>query len=56
MMGLSKFAIMVSEDVNHENSKIIELFNKILNNMFKFILVVGIPYFIYLLSQFTANF
>ncbi|WP_170169162.1 hypothetical protein [Mesobacillus subterraneus] len=42
------------EDVNKEDSVIIEMFESIVQFLFKIILVAGVPFMTYVLLQFTG--
>ncbi|WP_170289620.1 hypothetical protein [Cytobacillus depressus] len=48
-MSISRLAAAFLEDVNDEDSVIINFFQRILNGMYKMILLFGIPYMAYLL-------
>jgi hypothetical protein len=56
MKRLITFTGMFVEDVNKEDSVIIDLFGNILNFLFKMFLVVGVPFFIYVLLKFAGLF
>ena len=48
-MNISRLAAAIREDVNREDSTIIDSFAMILNGLFKIILFCGVPYIAYLL-------
>ncbi|MDQ0411982.1 MULTISPECIES: hypothetical protein [Mesobacillus] len=56
MKAIVTFTEMFVKDVNKENSVIVELFGRIVNVLFKIFLSAGIPYFIYLLLEFSNRF
>jgi hypothetical protein len=56
MERLNTFAGMFLEDVNKEDSVIIELFGNIVNFLFNMFLAVGVPFSIYVLLKFACLF
>jgi hypothetical protein len=56
MERLNTFAEMFVEDVNKEDSVIIDLFGNIVNFLFKLVLAVSLPGSIYVLLKFTGLF
>ncbi|MEH7441541.1 hypothetical protein V7201_04310 [Bacillus sp. JJ1122] len=52
MERLGTLAEMFVEDVNKDDSAVLELFENILNFLYKFLLVAGIPFLLYVLLQF----
>jgi hypothetical protein len=56
MERLGSLAEQFVEDVNKENSSILSLYEDIVHSLFKMILAAGIPFFVYVLLQFTALF
>lgn len=56
MERLGNLAGIFIEDVNKEDSAILDLFDMILNFLFKTILVAGVPFFLYVLIQFAGLF
>lgn len=56
MEKVNTFAGMFLEDVNKEDSVIIELFGNIVNFLFKTFLAVGVPFSIYVLLKFNGFF
>jgi len=54
MERLGNLAAIFVEDVNKEDSMIIELFGTIVNFLFKFLLWAGIPFFVYVLLEFAG--
>lgn len=53
MERLGALAEMFVKDLNKEESVVLELFENILDFLFKMILVAGIPFLLYVLLQFT---
>lgn len=53
MVNMANFAERFVEDVNHEESMIIELFGTIVNFLSKSLLWAGIPFVIYVLLEFA---
>lgn len=53
MERLGALAEMFVKDVNKEESAVLELFENILDFLFKMILVAGIPFLLYVLLLFT---
>ncbi|MBY0122735.1 hypothetical protein [Bacillus sp. S/N-304-OC-R1] len=51
-MKISSLAAAIKEDVNQDDSVIINSFGKILNVLFKFTLFLCVPYMAYLLFLF----
>ncbi|MEH7389854.1 hypothetical protein [Bacillus sp. JJ1474] len=51
-MSISRFAAVIKEDVNNEESIIIKSYSQVLKVMFKIILFLGVPYIAYLLFIF----
>ena len=56
MTKIGSLAELFIEDVNKEDSAIIGLFGKIVNDLFKVFFFAGIPFFIYVLFQFANVF
>ncbi|MGV2938582.1 hypothetical protein AB5I83_03250 [Mesobacillus sp. LC4] len=56
MERLGILAEMFVEDVNKENSMVVELFGSIVNFLFKAVLVLGIPFLAYVLIEFAGLF
>lgn len=56
MERLGNLAEMFVEDVNKENSMVVELFGNVVNFLFKAILVSGIPFLAYVLFEFAGLF
>jgi len=56
MERLGTLAGMFVKDVNKEESVVLELFENILDFLFKMILVAGIPFLLYVLLQFSNLF
>lgn len=52
MERLGTLAEMFVEDVNKDDSAVLELFESILNFLFNIFLVTGIPFLLYVLLQF----
>lgn len=53
MVNMAKFAERFVEDVNNEESMIIELFGTIVNFLFKSLLWAGTPFVVYVLLEFA---
>ena len=51
-MSISRLAAAIKEDVNNEDSIIINSYGLVLKGMFKIILFLGVPYIAYLLFMF----
>jgi hypothetical protein len=56
MERLGSLAELFIEDVNQENSMVVELFGNIVNFLFKAVLVSGIPFLAYVLFEFAGVF
>lgn len=56
MERIGTLADLFIEDVNKENSTIINFFNIIVNSLFKVFSIAGIPFFLYVLIQFANKF
>lgn len=56
MEKLSTLAEMFVEDVNKEDSMIVNLFGGIVNTLFKGFVVAGIPFLLYVLVEFAGLF
>ncbi len=56
MKRLSTLTAAIKEDVNNDESLILEQYDRLLKNMFVLILYLGIPFTIYLIFQFTQLF
>ncbi|WLR56734.1 hypothetical protein LC048_07590 [Mesobacillus subterraneus] len=56
MQRLGILAAMFVEDVNNEDSVVVELYGNIVNNLFKVFQLVGIPFLIYVLLEFADFF
>jgi hypothetical protein len=56
MERLGNLAAMFVEDVNKEDSMIIELFGTFVNFLFKILLWAGIPFLVYVLLEFAGLF
>ena len=56
MEKMAAFAELFVEDVNKEDSMIIELFGNIVNFLFKTLQWAGIPFVIYVLFEFAGLF
>lgn len=56
MEKINTFAGMFLEDVNKEDSVIIELYGNIVNFLFQMFLAVGVPFSIYVLLKFAGFF
>ena len=54
MEKLETLANLFVEDVNKEDSVILEAFGRIVNFLFNSLLFVGIPFFLYVLLQFAT--
>ncbi|MFO1444752.1 hypothetical protein KDN24_16400 [Bacillus sp. Bva_UNVM-123] len=55
MNSISRLAAAFKEDVNNEESMFVQYIYKMLNNMFKLIILFGIPFVIYLLFQLSKS-
>ncbi|MBS4190894.1 hypothetical protein KHA94_11940 [Bacillus sp. FJAT-49705] len=53
MTKLSSLAAVISEDLNKEESLIIQFYGQFLNGLYKVVLWFGIPYIVFLLIQFN---
>lgn len=53
MVKLSKFAQGLVEDVNREDSIVVEMAGKMVDLLFNVFLLAGIPFFLYVLLQFA---
>ncbi|WP_436372485.1 hypothetical protein [Cytobacillus sp. BC1816] len=49
MSSISRLALIIKEDVNREESFIINLYSNLLNAWFKLVIWFGIPFLLYLL-------
>ncbi|RBP89144.1 hypothetical protein DFO70_112181 [Cytobacillus firmus] len=49
MSSISRLALIIKEDVNREESSIINLYSNLLNTWFKLVIWFGIPFLLYLL-------
>ncbi|MBX9972671.1 hypothetical protein LIT38_18515 [Bacillus sp. CMF12] len=49
MSSISRLALIIKEDVNREESSIINLYSNLLNAWFKLVIWFGIPFLLYLL-------
>ncbi|ESU30165.1 hypothetical protein G3A_23220 [Bacillus sp. 17376] len=56
MERLGILAEMFVEDVNKEDSMVIELFDTIVNFLFKVFQLTGIPFLVYVLLEFAGFF
>ena len=56
MERLGNLAEMFVEDMNKENSMVVELFGNVVNFLFKAIVVSGIPFLAYVLFEFAGLF
>jgi len=56
MERLGNLAEMFVEDVNKEDSAVLDLFDNMLNILFKLICAAGIPFLLYVMLQFANLF
>lgn len=56
MERLGILAAIFVEDVNKEDSMVIELFGTIVNSLFKILLWAGIPFLVFVLLEFAGLF
>ena len=49
MSSISRLALVIKEDVNRDESSIINLYSNLLNALFKLVIWFGIPFLLYLL-------
>ncbi|WP_226676882.1 hypothetical protein [Mesobacillus jeotgali] len=56
MQRLGILAEMFVEDVNNEDSVVVELFGTIVNFLFKVFQLAGIPFLVYVLLEFAGLF
>ncbi|MBN8200126.1 MULTISPECIES: hypothetical protein [Bacillaceae] len=49
MSSISRLVLIIKEDVNREESSIINLYSNLLNALFKLVIWFGIPFLLYLL-------
>lgn len=54
-MGIFRLAASIKNDVNSEESMIIDVFELVLKRMFKLILFLGLPYVTYLFLQLSYH-
>ena len=49
MSSISRLALLIKEDVNRDESSIVNLYSNLLNDWFKLVIWFGIPFLLYLL-------
>ncbi|MCS0790388.1 hypothetical protein NX021_19800 [Cytobacillus firmus] len=49
MSSISRLALIIKEDVNREESSILNFYSNLLNAWFKLVIWFGIPFLLYLL-------
>lgn len=49
MTSISRLAAIIKEDVNSEDSSIINLYSKLLNGWYKLVIWFGVPFMAYVL-------
>ncbi|WP_313800480.1 hypothetical protein [Cytobacillus sp.] len=54
MTTISRALTEVKEDLNKEESKILMVFNRFLNGLFKVSLGIGLPLLVYLIMQLSS--
>lgn len=54
MTSISRAIAEVKEDLNNEESKILVVFSRFLNGLFKLSLGIGIPLLVYLVMQLSV--
>ncbi|GLB61165.1 hypothetical protein [Cytobacillus sp. NCCP-133] len=51
MTSISRLAALIKEDVNNEESLIVDLFSNLLNGWYKLVVWFGVPFLIYILMS-----
>ncbi|WP_157452477.1 hypothetical protein [Bacillus sp. J33] len=55
MTSISKLAALIKEDVNSEESLIVNLYSNLLNGLYKLIVWFGVPFLIFILVSFITK-